>query len=360
MSLLLKASPAETAQAGYIALKALEKPWINGYRFFSGRTIPSVHTRLTLRDRLGTLKARWGIARMKYSVLPGLYAVGAPDPESPVFVTGNYKMSFDALRSNLRGSDAWMLILDTKGINVWCAAGKGTFGTDELVARLASVRLGKIVSHRTLILPQLGASGVSSPETARRSGFKVVWGPVRAADIPAWIAAGRVKDDAMKTVTFNLRERMAVAPIEINHSWPFAVVGLAVSALYALPPGPLWLARAIPVAAVLLGSIPVGTVLFPALLPWIPFRAFSLKGATLGTLWAAFCACAFAISPLTALGAALVAVPLTAFLAMNFTGSSTFTCQEGALTEVEKSFWPMIGSSVLGLAALTVSRLFGA
>ena len=55
----------------------------------------------------------------------------------------------------------------------------------------------------------------------------------------------------------------------------------------------------------------------------------------------------------------LIAMPATAFLAMNFTGSSTFTCQPGALLEVEKGFWPMVGSLAAGLASGAASRLFG-
>jgi len=62
----------------------------------------------------------------------GLYAIGNPVPDAPVFVSANYTLSFDALRSALDGIDVLSWFIDTKGINVWCAAGKGTFGTDEL------------------------------------------------------------------------------------------------------------------------------------------------------------------------------------------------------------------------------------
>ena len=77
-------------------------------------------------------------------------------------MTANYKLSFDAIRKNLSGQNGWILVLDTKGINVWCAAGKGTFGTNELVKRIRLVSLEKIVNHKRLILPQLGAAGVAA------------------------------------------------------------------------------------------------------------------------------------------------------------------------------------------------------
>ena len=127
---------------------------------------------------------------MHYAVDPGLYAVGNPDGESPVLVTANYKMSFDMLREALPNRNAWILVLDTKGINVWCAAGKGTFGTTELVNRIASSGLPRIVSHRELIVPQLSGPGVAAHEVKRLSGFKVIYGPIRAADLPNFLDRG--------------------------------------------------------------------------------------------------------------------------------------------------------------------------
>jgi len=331
---------------------------MNMILYRGGRTIPIVSTTLNAADRLGGLKARWGIGRMRYSVVPGLYAVGDPTSDSPVFVTANYKMSFDALRSNLEKLDGWILVLDTKGINVWCAAGKGTFGTAELVSRIAKVKLAAVVSHRKIVLPQLGAPGVSAPEVARLSGFRVEWGPVRASDIPAWLAAGGKKTDAMREVMFNFRERMSVAPVEIAHSWPIALAALAIAAVFGLP-AEGWAARAIPAAILLLGAVPIGTIVFPAILPCLPTRAFAVKGALLGAAWSALCAVVFHLPILTAASGILVAAPVVAFLGMNFTGASTFTCQPGALLEVEKGFWPMVSSLIAGLAAGGAAKIFG-
>ncbi|MEI6875768.1 MAG: mercury methylation corrinoid protein HgcA [Spirochaetota bacterium] len=354
----LRTVPTEP-QAGFVALASLRKPWVERFMVRDKRTIPVVSTILRRADRLGALKARWDIGRMDYRVLPGLYAVGDPKAESPVFVTGNYKMSFDALRSSLAGLDGWILVLDTKGINVWCAAGKGSFGTAELVSRLAKVKLASIVTHRKLVLPQLGAPGVSAPEVARQSGFHVEWGPVRASDIPAWLSADRKKDDAMREATFTLGERMAIAPVELVHAWPIFPASLALAALFGLPADGAWFARTLPMAIILVGTIPVGTVVFPALLPWLPTKAFAAKGAILGALWATLCALLFGLPILAMAGAVLVATPVVAFLAMNFTGASTFTCQPGALAEVDYGFWPMVASLAAGLLAGGASRLFG-
>ena len=127
---------------------------------------------------------------MNYKVDPGLYALGCPDDKSPVLISANYKLSFDTLRSALKGRHLWILVLDTDGVNVWCAAGKGTFSTAELVRRIEFSRLEEVVSHRRLIVPQLAAPGVAAHEVKKLSGFKVTYGPIRAADLPAFIDCG--------------------------------------------------------------------------------------------------------------------------------------------------------------------------
>lgn len=344
-------------------------PWKEGGYFYRGRRLELVSPTLKALDRLGALRARVGLGRMRYAVPAGLYALGKPGPASPVFVTANYKMSFDALRSALAGLDAWLLILDTTGVNVWCAAGKGSFGTDELVRRIEATRLPEIIDHRELILPQLGAPGVSAPELARRSGFKALWGPVRAADIGPWLAAGRRKDEAMRAVRFALADRLALTPLELAQAWPAALAALGVAALLALPAAPGWAGRAAGWSGLFLGGILAGALATPAFLPLLPGKAFAVKGAIAGAAWSL--AYGLAGLPLLAgagalarglavAGGLLATTPLSAFLAMNFTGASTFTCQPGALLEVEKGFWPMVGSAAAGLIALAAAKLIEA
>ncbi|HEX9062187.1 MAG TPA: mercury methylation corrinoid protein HgcA, partial [Clostridia bacterium] len=179
----------------------------------SAGNVPKVSTQLTFRDTLGSWKARWGINRMNYKISPGLYAVGSPEKDSHVLVTANYKLTFDSLRKELDGLNVWILVLDTKGINVWCAAGKGTFGTKELLNRIFKTNLSQVVSSRNLILPQLGAPGVSAHEVAKQSGFKVIYGPVRSKDIKAFINSGMNATKEMRTVKFGMYDRLILTPI---------------------------------------------------------------------------------------------------------------------------------------------------
>ncbi len=259
--------------------------------FVVGRTetpvgpVPRVSSDLTAQDRWGTVKVRWGYGRMRYTVDPGLYALGTPGPADPVLVTANYKMSFDALRAALPGRNAWILVVDTKGINVWCAAGKGTFGTDEVVFRIRACRLNDIVSHRTVILPQLSAPGVAARHVKAQTGFKALFGPVDARDLPAYLDAGCKASEAMRRKDFPLRERLALIPVELVHSLKWA--GLIGAAFFVaggfLAKGPFWTAarKAVlsPLTA-LLGGITAGAVLTPHLLPWIPGRLSRPKGCS--------------------------------------------------------------------------------
>jgi len=190
----------------------LNQSFVEGSIDTPAGTVPKVSSKLVRADYWGSVKARWGIGRMNFKVDPGLYALGQPDGHSPVFVTANYKMSFDRLRRSLAGRNGWILVLDTKGINVWCAAGKGTFGTAELVKRIISSGLKKIVGHRNIILPQLGAPGVSAHNVRKISGFNVHYGPVRAEDLPAYLDAGCFATPDMRRVTFPWKDRVVLIP----------------------------------------------------------------------------------------------------------------------------------------------------
>jgi hypothetical protein len=354
------AKKAQDRVAGYRELGADGGPWIEGYLTLGTRSIARVSTRLDRSDRLGALRVRLGFGRDRYRILPGLYAVGSPGADSPILVSANYKLSFDALRRELGGLDLWVLVIDTKGVNVWCAAGKGSFGTAELVAKLGRCRLDEIVSHRELILPQLGAAGVSGPELRRLSGFRAIWGPVRARDLPAFLAAGKKKTPSMSRVSFGLGERLLLAPIEVVHAWPYLLAALGLGLLAGLPFGPGWVARSLSVAGLLVGSVLTGAALFPALLFVLPSRSFAIKGAFLGLLWGGLLSWALHLPPGLASGLCLISSALVAWIGLNFTGSTTFTSPSGAAKEVERTMLPAAIGTGAGLvvAALSIALRF--
>jgi len=318
----------------------------------SNRTIPVVSTVLSRGDVLGGLKVRWGSGRNDYRVEPGLYGAGSPTPQSPVLATANYKLSFDTLRKELSGIDAWILVLDTKGVNVWCAAGKGTFGTAELVRRIQKERLSSVVSHRTIVVPQLGAVGVAPHEVLEQSGFRVVYGPVRAKDIEAFMSAGMKKDERMRRVRFDLADRLAVAPVELSHAWPFIAAALALSIALSVVSGGFRIIDFLRYAFALVSPIFAGALVFPAVLPWLPFRAFALKGAVLGLAWSIAASLVAGFDAPTALAFVLLSTSVISFIAMNFTGASTYTNLTGATIEVKIGVPCMLAAAVTGLGLL--------
>ena len=305
-------------------------------------------SRITFADRLDHFLARWGYRRNWHRVEPGLYALGNPTPDAPVFVTANYTLSFDALRSALAGVDGYILVLDTKGINVWCAAGKGTFGTEELAHRIEATRLSDVVNHRRLILPQLGAAGIAAHEVRQRSGFRVKYGPIRAADLPQYLETGRATPE-MRRVRFTLTDRVVLIPLELVHVLLPAAIGAAVLFLLAGPAASL----------AVMAAVLAGVAVFPLLLPWLPSPDFSLKGFVLGGLVALpFALVALLGNPATAwwvrageaLAYLLVFPPVTAYVALNFTGATTFTSKSGVKREMQTYIPVMAGMFGFGVA----------
>jgi acetyl-CoA decarbonylase/synthase complex subunit gamma len=297
---------------------------------------------------------------MKYSVEPGIYAIGSPAENSPVFVSANYKMSFDHLRSRLVGRDGWILVLDTKGINVWCAAGKGTFGTEELVNRIGAVGLGELVKHRTLIVPQLGAPGVSAHKVKQQTGFSVVYGPVRARDLPAFLDAGMKATGPMRRVTFPLKDRVVLIPVELVTGAKYV---LAVAAFFFLLAGlypggysaALAVSHGMQSVLILLVGYLAAVVLGPALLPWLPGRWFSVKGLWIGLAVLLLGGLLVGrrmelLDDRFSMAAWVLIVPaLTTFVVLNFTGASTYTSLSGVKREVKIAVPVQLICAVLGI-----------
>lgn len=311
-------------------------------------------SKLTAADHRDHMLARLSFKREWHRVQPGLYTLGRPAPEAPVFVTSNYTLSFDALRTSLNGMDAFILVLDTFGVNVWCAAGKGTFGTKELVHRVQDTKLGEVVSHRILILPQLGAPGIAAHEVKKATGFRVEYGPIRAEDLPAYMQTRKATPE-MRRAKFPIRDRAVLIPVEVVGTFlPMLGAGVAGWLL-----GGWWLA----IAAMV--SILAGTVLFPLLLPWLPFREFSLKGFVLGLLvmlpfvfWKFQPGTPATLNMVLSLAALLLFFPaLTAFVSLNFTGSTPYTSKTGVRQEMNRFIPLMAVFSGLGLVIAIVKRI---
>ncbi|MEK6791552.1 MAG: mercury methylation corrinoid protein HgcA [Deltaproteobacteria bacterium] len=319
-------------------------------------------------DHVGRILCRISGFRMRYSVQPGLYAVGSPGSGSDVFVSANYKLSFDILRAALKGLDAWVLVLDTKGINVWCAAGKGTFGTDELIRRISEAALERVVSHTRVIVPQLGAPGVSASAVQRATGFRVHYGPVEARDIREYLAAGRNATQRMRRVRFGLFDRLVLIPMELFPAikiYPlYSLLILVVMAL-GLPLQAASLrgaaTEAVPLLVMGIAAIAAGAIAVPLLLPVLPFRSFALKGWLAGIVAAFFTATGMGIGysndALLFIMAMLFFPAASSYIALQFTGATTFTGPSGVRKELRYAMPVYAVAGVISLALLVVFKL---
>lgn len=318
-------------------------------------------------DTWGAIKARTlNSFRDNYRVTPGLYELGSPTGDSPVVVTANYRLTFNHVRRALKGRSAWILVLDTNGINVWCAAGKGSFGTAELLKQIMLTDLHSKVNHRTLILPQLGASNMKAHEIAKKSGFSVRYGPVQVNDLPKYLDDGFVATEAMRTIQFPLVERVVLAPMELSLSVTKILwASLALLILSGLSRHGVLFADAFRmgmpwVAAVLTGWF-TGAFLAPVLLPWLPFRSFALKGFFLALPMTALLIGLQKQTGLTfswLLLFELVTVPaLASFMALNFTGASTFTSPSGVKKEMKRAIPLYVGAALVALFAVIVQAI---
>jgi len=308
---------------------------------------------------------RWGFGRDDYRVKPGVYALGTPDAAAPVLVTANYKLTFDQLRSSLNGLDAWLLVLDTHGINVWCAAGKGTFCADEVARVVHETQLAEIVRHRRLVLPQLSAPGVAAHRVKDACGFRVIFGPVRAADLPAFLAANMKADAEMRSVTFGVRERAVLAPVELSVAWDrrMLLAYAGILATSAIDRDGISLGRAVRRGAPVIGAawlaLLAGSAVTPLALPWLPGRAFSLKGAVAGGVLAAGATAVLRrqLSPAAQL-ALLAGVPAaSSYAAMNFTGCSPITSPSGVELEMRRALPLQAAGCAVAIGAWLASRV---
>ena len=166
--------------------------------------------------------------RMNYKIDPGLYTIGNPTSDSPVLVTANYKLTVNVLRAELEKFDIWLLVIDTRGINVWCAAGKGRSVPKRLLNK----------SRAVIFYQKLNTTNYSSSawcircqfmEALYESGFNVKFGPVRASDIPVYLQNNFTATQEMRRVRFGFTDRAKLVPMEAilhsnRHFWLFYVL----------------------------------------------------------------------------------------------------------------------------------------
>ena len=213
-----------------------------------------------LKDVLQT-----GLRFLPFPTRTGLFRIGNPSRESPVFLTCNFDLTVRRVRRALRGLDCYLLVAPSRGINVWCAAAGGHLTANEVVSVIKTSGISELVDHRRLILPQLAATGVERKAVEERTGWRAVFGPVRASDIPAYLANHYKKTDEMRKVRFDLPERLEMAA---TWTFPISIVPLAPLLIW-------WQWLVLPFLVAVWG---IALFTFGAF-PWLPVRPTGVEGA---------------------------------------------------------------------------------
>ncbi len=168
-------------------------------------------------------------------VVPGLRRIGTPDRKSPVIVTGNFHLTVRRVEKALTNQNCYLLVVPSKGINVWCASAGGEMNTHSILTALKTSDIASIVEHRELILPQLSASGIDIKLLRKVCGWKGKWGPVYASSLPEFLANGHTKTQEQCRVRFGLRFRMEMLFAMNALLWLFfTAIALAIHPVWAV------------------------------------------------------------------------------------------------------------------------------
>jgi len=172
----------------------------------------------------------------------GLLEVGHPDRNSPVLLTCNFRLTVERVKRALEGIDAYLLVANSRGFNAWCAAAGGHLTDHDVISVLKTSGIDARVDHRQVILPQHSATGIEGKVIHKKAGWEVIWGPVYATSIPAFLAAGLNKTVAMRKVNFGWLQRLEMAV-----AWAFPI------SLFALLLLPFWRGSVLPLVGLVWG-----------------------------------------------------------------------------------------------------------
>ncbi len=342
----------------YISDKSIEHV-LDGVVTINEKVVPRLSSDWMLDDRIGAVKIRLGINRSNYKVPTGVYAIGTPKQGAPMFVTCNYKLTVDYVRQSLKGQSCFLLVLDTNGINVWCAAGKGTFSSRELIYQLHKHQVKKVFGVRKVYLPQLGATMMEPHLVRKYTGVSVAYAPVRCEDLPKFIQNDFQASKQMRTVTFSLKERLVLAPLETilyaKYVVYTAAICLMLSLLLMMEGQPFTIEYTKYGFFYGIVALLIGSTLLPLLLPVLPFKYFSHNGYMLSVL----VVIPLMMNPvfpsvwLNSITAGWLMM-MIGYIAFNFTGSTTFTSQSGVEIEAKKYKRFVKGMSVMGMILLVM------
>jgi acetyl-CoA decarbonylase/synthase complex subunit gamma len=123
-------------------------------------------------------------------VLPAVYEINEPKPQSPVLVTTNFSITYFSVANEVESSGlpAWLVVADAEGMSVLTAWAAGKFDAESIAKAIKQFGVGDKVDKKVVVLP--GHVAVLSGELEEElPGWEIKVGPREAVDLPAYMKA---------------------------------------------------------------------------------------------------------------------------------------------------------------------------
>jgi hypothetical protein len=283
-----------------------------------------------LKELFSILIAGLAFPGFNLHIKPGLYPVGNPTEEAPILVTSNYYVTYKRVITSLKKQSikAWILVVDTKGVNVWCSAAGGNFTAEKVISQIDDCNLSESVNHKNLILPQLSAAGIDHL-ILKKAGWEAKFGPIDINDLGEYQLNEYQKTPKMSQIVFPIQKRIEYS---ISHNCFISLILLPLILLVDILAHPIaflrpWADWLVPNMIFLLIYIWIFGFLYGILYPIIPFKSGFLKGLIIS----------------------IVFVPVSAFLFFSdstldlFMGVSTLLFYNAAISTDFDGFTPLSG-----------------
>ncbi|MFC2157111.1 acetyl-CoA decarbonylase/synthase complex subunit gamma [Acidobacteriota bacterium] len=141
-----------------------------------------LYTLFTLRQNIFTDPQK------PIQVDPKVYPIGDPTPDSPVFVTTNFSLTFFMVSGEIENSgiSAHLVITDCEGQSVLTAWAAGKFDGEKIAKFIKEIKLEEMVNTRKIIIPGY-VSQISGDLEENLPGWQVIVGSQEASDIPSFV-----------------------------------------------------------------------------------------------------------------------------------------------------------------------------
>lgn len=141
-----------------------------------------LYTLLTLRQNIYTDPQK------PIQVDPKVYPIGEPTPESPVFVTTNFSLTYFMVSGEIENSgiSAHLVVAEAEGQSVLTAWAAGKFGGETIAKFIKDIKLEEQVKTRKIVIPGLVAQ-ISGDLEEHLPGWEVIVGCQEASDIPSFV-----------------------------------------------------------------------------------------------------------------------------------------------------------------------------